>query len=126
MDSLKKIGDNPKNIVAFWLMLFFFASSLANTFSPVSQSYKYKAAFTKVEKKIVSFAINDDDTIDFSDQLTDTDADDIKFIFEGYSLPQFNALASHKHFFTSVSLPTIISSIPLYKLFCIWKFHLIN
>lgn len=126
MNSIRKIVESNKGLVTFMLVLFFLTAGFAKSLSvkiPVSKGDAKKS----YAKQIVSVENEDESSKSFLSSFPDSDADDADLIFfQNYNTPNFLVAetAGVKHF-TTFALLSQGYDIPLYDLYCNWKFDLV-
>ena len=129
MKAIRNIVNGNKGFVTFWLVLLFLNAALTRSVLFASGSgpdSKIETTHHDSGSKYDLAAISDDDSgLNFPGQFKkDTDSDDVEFVFFGnYSpKPQIHRLA--KQGFSETGLYHEGYKVPLYDLFCNWKFHL--
>ena len=125
--------NGNKGFISLSLMLLFlnaglsrfFVFSLPSIHKAIEAPHYGSDASNETTSKHLLSALDESD-VGFIDQLKkDIDADDVEFVFFGNFSPK--TLIPHfvKHEFSEFISYHNIYKIPLYDLFCNWKFHLL-
>ena len=129
MKAIRKTVNSNKGFITFWLVLFFFTAGFAKSFVSVfpSNHKSGNTAQTFSSKHVLTTASDSDASLSFIDQLKGGDGDDndLEFAFFGnYTFPQFYGPVTAEKNFAEFTPQNTIYSVPLYDLYCNWKFHL--
>jgi hypothetical protein len=114
--------NSNKGLISFWLLLFFITATSARNFVTLFQDIHKGNNHSKEAKCILSAADESDlGTI----SLKDSDVDDVEFTYYGnYISKKHVILPAEKHNFIPETEHFSAYKIPLYDLYCNWKFHL--
>ena len=126
MEAIRKMVNSNKGFITFWLVLFFFTAGFAKSFVSVFPSNEKSGTFhTSLSKHVLTTASDDNASLSLIDQLKDSDGNDLEFAFFGnYAFPQFCAPVTAGQNFAEFTSYHKTYSVPLYDLYCNWKFHL--
>lgn len=124
MKAVRKIVHTNKEFFSFWLLLFFITASNARNVAPVFQDiHPVENHHANSGKSFVSVAIDDTDFGALS--LKDSDVDDIELIYCGNYTAQSSVIVpTEEQSFLQYSKHSSSYKVPLYDLYCNWKFHL--
>lgn len=124
MKAIRKIIDANKEYFSLCLLLVFLTASTARNIVSVFEGIDtIEADYTKKGQYLIS--ADDEDSALGTLSLKDSDADDIELIYYGNYTAQKQLsipVSGHDFFQESEYLSTY--NIPLYDLYCNWKFHL--
>jgi len=122
--QIRSAVNNNKGFFAFWLLLFFVtASNARNVVSFFQDIHPTEFHHSSPGKYLLSTAVDESEIGIF--QLKDSDIDDIEFIYyDNYSLHNPVILPGEEHDFAVAEEYYCAYKIPLYDLYCNWKFHL--
>lgn len=125
MKILRTVVKKNKGLFSLWLLLSFITAATARNIAPVFQelSATEKAQNLHPSKYSVTAAADESAFNNLSPK--DSDADDIEFIcFDDYTNKKSIAFPVNQHDFIEIADFYSGYSIPLYDLYCNWKFHL--
>ena len=124
MKAIRNIINIRKELISFWLLLFFLTSfNAANIVSFFEDVRASNIHHVEKGKYIVSEAV--DESVLSSLQLKDSDIDDIEFTYYGHESSEKTAvLPAEQHNFVQETQNYTAYKVPLYDLYCNWKFHL--
>lgn len=124
MKAIRKIVKANKEILSLWLLLFFLAASTGrNVVSVFEPAHSSEAHYEKNGQYSVSAAV--DDSILGTISLKDSDVDDIELIYYGdYTAQKQAVLPTEEQNIVQYTEQYSTYKIPLYDLYCNWKFHL--
>jgi hypothetical protein len=121
--------NGNKGFMTLWLILVFLNAGLTKSFlsSSVSTSNKEEAVahHNTGSKHDITATSDEESGISFIDQLKKgTDSDDLEFVFFADLLSKPNIPHLTKYEFSEFGPYRTIYRVPLYDLYCNWKFHL--
>ncbi|MEL1243491.1 hypothetical protein AAEO56_04390 [Flavobacterium sp. DGU11] len=123
MQAIRKMVNSNKGFITFWLLLFFLTAGQAKAFfSAAPSGYKKEIARTESSKQQLSIA-EDSSSFSFLEQINDGDIDDMPFAF--FSDFSFSATLTRYTQHLRTNAGGFFSNgckVPLYKLYCNWKF----
>lgn len=119
--------NNNKGFFSFWLLLFFLTGFTARNFVyTLPQNHKTEAAHhIPSGKPVVSLLVSGGASQSLLDQLQDSDSDDIEVSYYADIVSKNITLPVSEHEFAEFAPYNSIYRVPLYDLYCNWKFHLI-
>ncbi|KGO94235.1 hypothetical protein [Flavobacterium subsaxonicum] len=126
MNSIRKIAECNKGFITFCLVLFFLTAGFAKSFAAkMPVHFKKETALKNASKHTIGQLIDADASLNFTDLLKDSDADDAAFVLFGHH----NNFIAHNTIYRNVSFSEYSPiakyyKISLYKLYCNWKFDL--
>jgi hypothetical protein len=127
MNSTRKIVNSNKGFVTFTLVLFFLFAGVVKGFSFTPQVQKAKAA-KETSKQFIAAEDDKEASYTATPQLSDGDADDAGFtLFPDNDFPKFlfTKTTGKQNGYATVALAQYYA-IPLYDLYCNWKFDLLK
>lgn len=127
MNTISKIVNSNKGFVTFALVLFFLFAGVAKGFSFTLPVHKAKAA-KETSKQFIAAEDDHEASYSAAPQLPDGDADDTSLIFlSNYNFSKFlfTKTSKKQNAYASVALAQGYS-IPLYDLYCNWKFDFLT
>ena len=125
MNTLRNLVNSNKGFVTFSLVLFFLFAGVAKCLAFELPANTAKAT-KEYSKQLFSAEDDIDASISASFQLLDDDADDADFIFyPNYNAPKFlvTTAGTKQTVYAAVALAQGYT-LPLYDLYCNWKFDL--
>jgi len=131
MKKIRNITREYKGVISFLLLFVFlysglFRSAILDIPSLVSVETKHVSSSSSSKQKQLTAISEEDLTQRQLSQFkkTDSDADDEITFFRSYSISEKAAFSVKKRAITQLDLFHSAAKIPLYDLFCNWKFHL--
>ncbi|WP_116786957.1 hypothetical protein [Flavobacterium psychrotrophum] len=127
MNTIRKIVDSNKGFVTFGLVLFFLFTGVVKGFSLTLPVHKVKA-IKETSKQFIAAEDDKEASYSATQQLLDGDADDVDIIFfQNYNSTKFlfTDTAKKQNAYVSAVLAQGYD-IPLYDLYCNWKFDLLT
>jgi hypothetical protein len=129
MNNIRKITEGNRGFTALLLILVFlnvsFGRNVSAVFSaPVHQ--EVSKADNGFAKQDVTAQSDDDSKLGFWDQFKkDTNSDDFEFVLFDTCASKLAVPYTGKHEYAAAAGYKDIYAVPLYDLYCNWKFHLI-
>ena len=128
MKSIRKMINSNKGFAAFLLLFVFlnagFMKGITGSIAATSQKTE-TARHNSTSKFDIVAASEGDSGSGFFDQLKkDIDPDDTDFILFGTIFTKLFSEVQEQHQFADVTNNPEPYSVPLYDLYCNWKFHL--
>ena len=130
MKTIKSIIQANRGIVSVMLLFFFLYAGLFRTsVINLSLGTKSEVAYTKSTiKSTAEFTQSDDDdsqNLPAQYKKVDNDLDDVEAILnDDFSFKNTLSIFQHHQYFSFETFQAV-SKLPLYDLFCNWKFHLL-
>lgn len=125
MKAIRTVVNSNKGLFSLWLLLFFLTAATGRNVVPAFQDLHHteKTHHFKLGKYDVSAAADESDLGSLSPK--DSDVDDVEFTYyTNYSNQKSVVVSVEQHNFAKVTEHASCYSIPLYDLYCNWKFHL--
>lgn len=127
MKAIRKMVNGNKGFITFWLILFFLNAGFIRNFitSATPSTDKAEIAHHDTGAKHDLTATSDEDSgASFFDQFKkDADSDDVEFVFFGNFSSKTLTYSQDQHEFSEIGMHPDMYRIPLYDLYCNWKFH---
>ncbi|AWH85065.1 hypothetical protein HYN59_07960 [Flavobacterium album] len=126
MQAIRKMVNSNKGFMTFWLVLFFLTAGQAKTFCAAAPSF-HKKETTRTESVKQLSVTEGSSSANFLEQIKDSDIDDMPFAFFGDL--SFNTLISqHTSYFPATTAVSCSNGykVPLYELYCNWKFDFLK
>jgi hypothetical protein len=125
LKAIRTVVNSNKGIFSFWLLLFFLTAATGRNVVPAFQDLHLteKGHDFKPGKYDVSAAADESDLGTLSPK--DSDVDDVEFTYySNYSSQRSVVVSAEQHDFVEVAEHYPGYNVPLYDLYCNWKFHL--
>lgn len=125
LKALRTAVNRNKGFFSLWLLLCFLSAATARNIVPVFQEVNSteRAHDSKQDKYEISASEGDSALGTLSPK--DSDVDDVEFTYYGnYSTQKSTEFPTQQHDFAEITENSYSYNIPLYDLYCNWKFHL--
>jgi hypothetical protein len=118
--------NGNKGFISLLLIFLFLAAGLTrNLIFTLPSIHKAEAShFNSSSKYLLTAATGEESGQSFLDQLKDSDADDVEVLFFSNYITKLIIPPAAKHEFSDFTPYRSLYRVPLYDLYCNWKFHL--